>query len=112
MANRDLKDQVLAFINELTDKQFVELFYNATLRRHTSDSLPEERGHFILGHASLDLDANRWEVDFIGLPSDDSPWIDDAPICQSGRCSSCKSEVRSWAKEHTCPICSTDVHGT
>ena len=100
---------VMAWLNTMTHKQFAEFFYRAVADRNTSD-LPEWNGHFVLADAELIPD-EPWDVDLIAVPAD-AEYVDDHPICQSGTCSSCNSDVRSVAKNARCPVCGGDVYCT
>lgn len=103
---------VVDWLRELNDKRFTEVFYEAVAGRETSDR-PDAQGHFILADAER-TDEGGWDIDAIALPveSERADWSDEAPICQSGRCSACDTPVRSWAKHVTCPICGEAVHCT
>ncbi len=106
-------NQVREWLQSLKDKQFAAFFYDAVSERVTSD-MPEWRGHFLLAHCEH-VDDGPWAFDFIAL--DDlqkypEGWVDDVPICQSGRCSGCGSAVRSWAKDAICPVCGGKVRCT
>jgi len=103
--------EALEFLAALTDKEFAELFYESVRRRNTSD-IEGEPGHFVLGDAREVSEENRWIVEFIALPTDNSAWDAEAPICQSGRCRGCGVEVRSWAKALRCPVCSRSGAGS
>ena len=78
MDDSDIRKSALQWISGLTDREFAEFFYDAVHERCTSDS-PEEGGHFVLADASHDPDSTVWDVDFIALPRDETPWIEAAP---------------------------------
>ena len=107
------KIDVLNWIKTLTDKQFVELFYEATEEHNTSD-MPTDtaKGHFVLADVLI------WEdkdigIEFAGLNFyPDDVYEDDYPICQSGTCRNCKNKIRSFAKRILCPICGNEAYGT
>src|SRR5262249_31077934 len=94
----------------LTDKAFAEFFYDVVRERARS---PAGR-HFVLAEADRVGD-EPWSVDCIAVHESEKtprPWADDVPICQSGTCSACGAEVRSWAKNAVCPVCSAKVYCT
>ena len=35
--------------------------------------------------------------------------LDEALICQSGTCSGCDTDIRSWSKRAECPVCGQAV---
>lgn len=104
----NVRKNVLAFLAELSNKEFAEFFYEAVRGRLTSDA-KEWQGHFILADSEQVSEDEPWDVDVIALHDPQhypaSDWGDDAPICQSGTCSLCGHKVRSWAKQAICPIC-------
>ena len=59
---------VLRYVQALSDKQFVEFFYDAIRGRITSD-VPRWRGHFVLADAEKVDGEDEWDIDFIGLNS-------------------------------------------
>ena len=106
MTRRDL----VVGLRMLTDKQFVEVFYEAVQGRHiwldhTYDS------HLVLANAfrSLEDAGATWKVELI-CPTPNQDWVDDASICQFGE--HCGMPTASWAKQSTCPVCGGEVHGT
>ncbi len=108
------REELIGAIRKLTDKQFVELFYEATRDRHIY-SLEREyiRARLVLGNAVSQLDDyDRWSPWTLELlcPAIEA-WVDDdAPICQAGE--HCGHETMSWAKNSVCPVCGGDVYGT
>lgn len=108
------RDRVLAWLSRLTDKQFVEFFYEAVADRDTSE-IKGEKGHFVLANTSL-FDDNEWDTVFLAVPDpaeySERGWADDSPICQTGQCMECASHVRSLAKRAICPICGAKVSCT
>ena len=107
------RENVVAWLRTLTDKQFAELFYEAVASRDAGD-MKEEGGHFVLADTSK-RPGERRETQFIALPDPGAyrdQWSDDAPICQTGQCSECESWVRCVAKKAVCPLCGAKVHCT
>jgi hypothetical protein len=113
MNKEDNKEQFIKWLRSLSDKQFVEFFYEVVKDRNTSD-IEKWNGHFILSDTEC-VENEEWETDHIALHDpQECPegWADDVPICQSGTCSSCGAEVRSWAKHAICSICKNKVYCT
>lgn len=104
---------VVTWLASLTDKQFVEVFYEAVSDRDTSE-IDGERVHFVMAKTSKMSDEERDSV-FLALPDPDEysgEWADDCAICQTGQCVECRSWVRSVAKHAICPVCGTKVYCT
>ncbi|MHC2066481.1 hypothetical protein ACYFX5_03330 [Bremerella sp. T1] len=106
------RNEVIAWLSQMNDKQFVDFFYEAVADRDTSE-LPGEKGHFVLADTSKFPGEPR-DTAFLALPdpAENSKWADDVPICQTGRCPECESWVRSIAKHAICPLCGTKVYCT
>jgi hypothetical protein len=105
-----MRGKVIEWLGSLTDKDFAEVFYEATASRTTSDS-PGCGGHFVLADTEK-VNDGEWETDLIALHDPEAypeGMVSDAPICQSGICSACKSGVRCWAKGAICPVCGEKV---
>ncbi len=108
------KAEVAAWMSSLTDKQFVEFFYESLASRHLYEP---DRGHLdshlVLANARRDLDDDgvtwgEWELELL-CPADEA-WADDAPVCQFGE--HCGLGTASWAKQSVCPVCGGKVYGT
>ena len=100
-------------LRTLTDKQFVEVFYETVQGRHI---YPADRdvvdAHLILVNAVRDRSEgadSRWTVELV-CPTPGQEWPDDAPICQAGE--HCGLSTASWAKTSQCPVCGGLVYGT
>ena len=106
MTRRDLVNG----LRTLTDKQFVEVFYEAVEGRYVSGD-PSYEAHLVLANAfrSLEGAGKTWTVELI-CPTPDQDWVDDAPICQAGE--HCGMPTASGAKQSTCPVCGGELHGT
>ena len=109
MTRLDLVDGLRA----LTDKQFVEVFYEAVYGRHIYSA---ERNvldaHLVLANAVRHREEGhdgRWSVELI-CHTPDQDWRDDAPICQAGE--HCGTSTASWGKRSMCPVCGDVVYGT
>jgi hypothetical protein len=92
MRQRDLVDG----LRVLTDKQFVEVFYEAVQGRHIYSA---ERNvfdaHLVLANAVRDREGGtgrRWTVELI-CPTRDQDWVDDAPICRLASIVGCQRPV-------------------
>lgn len=108
------KNEVVTWLRSLTDKQFVELFYEAVEGRHICEPEKEyHKSHLVLAEASKiqfeDDTWDEWEVSLV-CPTPGKSWADDMPLCQIG--GHCNLYTISWAKESTCPVCGGDVYGT
>lgn len=104
----------LTYLTGLSDKAFVEFFYEAVRDRVTSD-IKEGHGHLILADAEKAPDGERWDIEFLALhdrQNYSAEWGDDSPICQSGTCHGCGQIVRSWAKKAICPVCGAQASCT
>jgi hypothetical protein len=107
------KVKVAAWLSSLTDKQFVEFFYESLASRHLSHA---ERGHvdshLVLANVSRILDDGvtwgEWSLELL-CPADEA-WADDAPVCQFGE--HCGLGTVSWAKRSVCPVCGGNVYGS
>ena len=105
----DAREASLRWVRGLTDKEFAQFFYDAVQGRDPGQD-DSERRRFVLADASF---SSTLDIDYIATPADPSrEWADDAPICQSGQCSRCKAQCRSWAKEFACPVCGNTAYGT
>ena len=99
-------------LRALTDKQFVEVFYEAVQGRHI---YPAERNvfdaHLVLANTVRDVDGTDrgWTVELV-CPTPGQDWVDDAPICQAGE--HCGMATTSWAKSSQCPVCGGAVYGS
>lgn len=107
-------EEVVTWLAERTDKQFVELFYAFVAGRDIYGAVPGFESHLVLANAAREKEESGawgpWELEVVGTPSSSEPWVDDALICQDGHC--CSGAVTSWAKDMTCPVCGAEVHGT
>jgi hypothetical protein len=106
--------EILNWVQELTDKQLVEFFYEAVQGRKISGENDDFRKHFVLAIATSreikELSSwSSWKLYTLGL-ADNQSWVDDAIICQHGYC--CNHDVISWAKNAICPICEGKVYLT
>ena len=108
------RDELIETVRGLTDKQLVELFYEATQDRHIYELEKENiQARLVLGNAVRDLDDrgrwSAWKLEIL-CPTPGESWADDSPICQAGE--HCGHDTASWAKNATCPICGGEVYGT
>jgi hypothetical protein len=107
------RSAVIAWLSSMTDKQFIDFFYDAVSGRDTSE-MEGERGHLVMANASQFPGEDRDTV-FLALPDPDKypeGWADDSPICQTGQCIECGSPIRCVAKHAVCPICMAKVYCT
>ena len=106
--------EIIEALQKLTDKQFVELFYEAVQGRHLYESEAAYcQAHLVLAnaerHAENDGEWSEWRLQLL-CPTPGEDWGDDAPICQFGH--HCGHETGSWAKNSVCPMCGEGVYGT
>ncbi|XZF15960.1 hypothetical protein ACTHGU_07470 [Chitinophagaceae bacterium MMS25-I14] len=108
------EEMIINSLQNLTDKQFTELFYKAVQnRRYTSEG---QESHWVLGEAIRFPagEENDWELRTLCIADSKeysaAGWDDSAPICQSGWC--CNHETASYAKHAICSICEKEVYGT
>lgn len=107
------RGNLMAWLSSLTDKQFIEFFYEAVSERGTSE-IDGERGHLVVANTSKAPNEDRVTV-FLALPDPNEysgEWAYDTPICQTGDCIECGTRVRSIAKHAICPICKAKVYCT
>ena len=105
------RKEVTEWLATLSDREFAEVFYESNAKRVTSDT-PEGHGHFILADTEA-VESGGWDTDYIAIPEYQEGGTNlpmDSHICQSGRCKSCLTEIRSWVKSAVCPICAEKVH--
>ena len=119
------REQVALWLEGLTDKQFVEFFYEHLSSRHLYNMEREYMdSHLVLANAVRSLedpdldDQDHWGPDpdrwgpwrlqlLCPVPQN---WVDHAPVCEFGKHGG--FETASWAKRSTCPICGKEVYGT
>jgi hypothetical protein len=107
-------EKVAAWMNALTDKEFVEFFYAKLSVRHIYDlDRSYLDSHLVLANATRvraeSGEPEPWSLQLL-CPTPDKDWVSDSPICQFGHC--CGIQTSSWAKDSTCPVCGGEVYGT
>ena len=107
-------NEVIATLRELTDKQFVDLFYAAAAGRHIYEAdRSNVDAHLVLANAMRHQEDGSewsgWKLELL-CPTPQQSWVDDAPICQFGQ--HCGVKTASWPKDAQCPICGDNVYGT
>ena len=104
-------DEIIREIQKLSDKQFVEFFYQAVKGRHIYRAeVKLFDSHLVLANAVRERDMEApWTVEVL-CPTPDQRWPDDSPICQHG--AHCGFSTASWAKRSRCPICDGEVYAT
>ena len=108
------REEIVASLRDLSDKDFVELVYEAANDRHIYELERESiKSHLVLANAVSEKEDDgtwsAWQLQLI-CPTPTQPWVSDAPICQFGE--HCGHETASWSKHATCPICGDEVYGT
>jgi hypothetical protein len=109
------RKELIESIEKLTNKEFVELFYELSRDRHIYSGEEEYiRARLVLGNATSDLDNHDrwspWKLEILCPSRSGESWPDDSSICQAGE--HCGHETMSWAKNAVCPICGGEVYGT
>lgn len=105
------KGDVLRWFRTLSDKDFVDFFYEASSGRPLDRDLPENC--YVICESSFSGESSQHETVFLARPRDKSlRWAEDSPICQYGECSTCKAPLMSWAKEVICPVCGNEAYCT
>lgn len=97
-------------LRRLTDKQFVEVFYDAVQGRHSYDNVFDTR--WVLANAVRERtedSVGSWTVELV-CPTPGQQWPDDAIICQAGE--HCGLSTISWGKTSQCPVCGGQVYGS
>ncbi|WP_067488515.1 hypothetical protein [Actinomadura hibisca] len=110
----------------LPDSEFVD-----ALRRVFAERSPwpgtesSQEAHYVLAVASRVLPEDDepplrtgegWELSAVGYPDpahyDGDPLGVRGSICQSGRCTTCRTEVHTTSKHGLCPVCGAESYGT
>ncbi len=105
---------VAAWLSSLTDKQFIDFFYESLASRQLySSEQTYLESHLVLANARHLLEDDgytwgKWNLELV-CPAREQ-WVDDAPVCQFGE--HCGLNTASWSKHSICPICGGDVYGT
>jgi hypothetical protein len=110
----DRRREIVEALGELTDRQFVDFFYEAVEGRHIHETeAASVQAHLVLANAQRHREDNGgwspWTLELL-CPAPGEDWDDDAPICQFGQ--HCGVRTASWSKSSTCPICGGRVYGT
>lgn len=111
----NFRNSTISWLAKMSDKEFVEFIYEIIKERPPTSEILDEQGHFILGNATFDRDDKMWVLDLIGVHDPDqysNGFEKNVLICQFGECTSCGSEVSSWAKHAKCPVCGEKVYCT
>ncbi len=113
--NEDRREIAISLLTSMSDKEFVELIYEAIRKRPVTSDTEEEQGHFVIGTATFDRDDKTWDLDVVSL-HDPVQYISgfeqNAPLCQFGDCANCGYATVSWAKNAKCAVCGTAVYCT
>jgi hypothetical protein len=108
------RGEIIRALKSLTDKQFIELFYEAAAGRNVYHHESEHtESRLILANAERDKMPDsrfpEWQFQLL-CPTPGDDWHDESPICQFGQ--HCGYETASWAKKSICPVCGDEVYGT
>jgi hypothetical protein len=107
-------DQVARWLSDLSDQQFIALFYAQLSDRNIYRA--ERRycdSKLVLANAKRhredDGTTEAWLLELL-CPTPGTNWAADAPVCQFGHC--CDHPTASVARLSQCPICANEVSGT
>ncbi|HBN76807.1 MAG TPA: hypothetical protein DD473_13505 [Planctomycetaceae bacterium] len=104
--------KIIFQLTELTDKEFVEIFYSAVAERKPIDG--ESGRRFVLAETS-DSYGDIISTSFVAEDNKKhypQGWSADALISQNGRCNECGVSIVSISKQAICPICNTEAYCT
>ncbi len=114
------RTELIDTLSGLTEKQFVELFYEIANNRR--DQTEYDKSHWTLVEARLIETLHKvgkrsqtWYTEFLCVANPveyPDGWADDVPICQNGTCHNCGYDFISYAKEAICAVCGGNVGGT
>lgn len=99
-------EQVAAWLQALTDKEFIAFFYkHLSARRIAGDGITEMDNHLALAEVRrLRSDCGGWRPWTVELLcASPRPSADNAPIMWRGTC--CGFQTASWRRFATCPVC-------
>jgi hypothetical protein len=107
-------DQVARWLSDLSDQQFITLFYEQLSPRHIYRAERRHQdSHLVLANATRNREDNgsvdAWRLQVL-CPTPGQAWSADAPVCQFGHC--CGHPTASVARRSHCPICGDEVSGT
>ncbi len=104
---------IIDALGQLTDKQFVEMFYEAVQGRDIYRAEQKAfEAHLVLANAVRDagsVDNSGWTLEVV-CSAPGQRFADDSPLCQTGE--HCGHPTVSWAKRARCPVCGEDAYGT
>jgi hypothetical protein len=103
------RKDIIQYLKGLSDKQLIELFYEACHSRNIYPLEPDLQAHLVLANAVRDYDTPEFELELL-CPTPGQELADDALICQFGE--HCGQKTASWSKNCICPICGSEVYGT
>lgn len=103
-------EDVAAWLQALTDKQFIEFFYkHLSARKIVSEDAPGIEKHLALAEVRRLPDRRGgWRPRVVELLcTHPEPASHDAPIKSRGEC--CGFQTGSWRAFATCPVCGGEV---
>ena len=122
MNNELERKKAINYIQNLSEKQFVDFFYEAVTNRNEDQLVPNgyEKDRICLIRTSFGAFENKEDKEhlseFMALPTEEFSkikWIQKmSNVTEQGRCKKCKAQVISVAKLAACPICDTEVECT
>jgi hypothetical protein len=107
-------EQVARWLADLSDQQFITLFYEHLSARHIYRAERRYKdSHLVLANATRnredDGSVDAWRLQILN-PTPGQAWTADAPVCQFGNC--CGLPTASVARVSQCPLCDREVSGT
>jgi hypothetical protein len=101
-------EQVAAWLNALTARQFVEFFYSYLAARRIECGHEMIPSHLVLGEVMLvPISPDGFEPVVELLCPPPKPSDDEAPIKWRGVC--CGFQTAGWRRFATCPVCGEEV---
>ncbi|MEM6750804.1 MAG: hypothetical protein AAGA57_11695 [Planctomycetota bacterium] len=105
-------DRAVQYIRGLTDKQFVELFYQVAADRNPLEQPQDGTTWLVLAEVTPLTDTQQFDIAYLATPSSKEDWDDEAPICQHGECTNCGAKMYCWSKRAGCPVCGAPTYCT
>lgn len=105
-------------LKSLDDVELVRVFYEVVVPRR-SEYVVEDDGRKVVDHALVlaevgfvDAGDDSASTEVIAIPPSHYVSKSNDSLCQSGRCTKCRSLVTGFTKVGICPVCLNDVKMT
>jgi len=109
------RSEVLSYLQNMNEVEFVRLFYEA-VRPRRIEYVDETDGREVVEEALVisevifvDAGDDSTGVQVVALPPSDYKAVSNDTLCQSGRCERCQALVVGFIKQGICPICLSEV---